>query len=118
MGHVIPFPGTVLLEAPQPPQRAKKAKPEAVPSNVVKIRRAMRMPKTNRPEDYQAIAFARIAEGFEADAYVLAQTEPGSAKHVQATHDEHPKEPAPQQPAHLHDPRRRDARLVESAPSG
>jgi hypothetical protein len=86
MAQVILFPGTVLLAAPRPPQRAKKAKPEAVPSKVVKIRRAMRMPKTNRPEDYQAIAFARIAEGFEVEAYTLAQTEPGSAKHVQALH--------------------------------
>jgi hypothetical protein len=86
MAQVIPFPGTALSATSQPPQGAKKAKPEAVPSKVVKIRRAMRMPKANRPEDNQAIAFARIAEGFEADAYALAQTEPGSAKHVQALH--------------------------------
>jgi len=86
MAQVIAFPGTAPSPALRPPQRAKKAKPEAAPSKVVKIRRAMRMPKANRPEDYQAIAFARIAEGFEADAYVLAQTEPGSAKHVQALH--------------------------------
>lgn len=86
MAQVIPFPGTVLLTAPQPPQPTKKAKPEAAPAKVVKIRRAMRMPKANRPEDNQAIAFARIAEGFEADAYALAQTDPGSAKHVQALH--------------------------------
>jgi hypothetical protein len=86
MAQVIPFPGTAIPATPQPAQRAKKAKPEAAPSKVVKIRRAMRVPKANRPEDNQAIAFARIAEGFEADAYVLAQTEPGSAKHVQALH--------------------------------
>jgi len=86
MGQVVPFPGTAILAAPQSAQRAKKTKPEAAPSKVVKIRRAMRRPKANRPEDNQAIAFARIAEGFEADAYALAQTEPGSAKHVQALH--------------------------------
>jgi hypothetical protein len=84
MAQLIAFPGVSLPAAPQPPQRAKKAKPAAPAPKVVKIRRAMTMPKANRPEDLTAIATACVADNFEADAYALAQTEPGSAKHLQA----------------------------------
>lgn len=83
MAQVIPFPGTALRAPPQP-QRAKKATPGAAPGKVVKIRRAMRMPKANRPEDTQAIAFAAIAAGFENEAYALAQTQPNSEDHRNA----------------------------------
>lgn len=86
MAQVIAFPGVALPVAPKPPQRAKKAKPAAPAPKVVKIRRAMTMPKANRTEDLTAIATARVADSFEADAYALAQTEPGSAKHLQALH--------------------------------
>jgi hypothetical protein len=81
MAHVIPFPGTVLTAPAQPPQRAIKAKPEALPGKVVKIRRGVTMPKANRPEDSGAIAFARMAANFADRAYALAQTEPNSEDH-------------------------------------
>jgi hypothetical protein len=86
MAHVIAFPGVALPAAPQPPQRAKKAKPATPTPVVVRIRRGVSIAKGNRPEDLTAIATARVADSFEAEAYALAQTEPGSAKHLQALH--------------------------------
>jgi hypothetical protein len=86
MAQVIPFPGTRLPAAPQPPRRAPKAKPEAPSPKVAKIRRSVAMPKANRPEDMQVVVIARVVASFEDDAYALAQTEPGSAKHLQALH--------------------------------
>ncbi|TCM10358.1 hypothetical protein [Sphingomonas sp. PP-CC-3G-468] len=84
MAQVIAFPGVVLPKAPQPPQPAKKAKPEVASPVVVKIRRSVTMPKANRPEDMETVVIARVADGFEADAYALAQSEPCSAKHLKA----------------------------------
>jgi hypothetical protein len=86
MAQVIPFPGTSLPVAPPPPRRAPKAKPEAPSPKVAKIRRSVAMPKANRPEDMQVVVIARVVASFEDDAYALAQTEPGSAKHLQALH--------------------------------
>jgi hypothetical protein len=86
MAQLIAFPGVSLPAAPQPPQRAKKGQPEVASPVVAKIRRAMVMPKANRPEDMETVVIARVADGFEADAYALAQTEPGSPKHLQALH--------------------------------
>jgi hypothetical protein len=85
MAQVIPFPGTALPVAP-PPRRAPKVKPEAPSPKVAKIRRSVTMPKANRPEDMETIVIARVVASFEDDAYALAQTEPGSAKHLQALH--------------------------------
>jgi hypothetical protein len=84
MAQVIPFPGTVLPAAPHPPQRVKKAKPEAAPGKVVKIRRGMTMPKANRPEDTEAIMFARMATASADRAHELAQTAPNSEDHRNA----------------------------------
>jgi hypothetical protein len=86
MAQLIAFPGVALPVAPQPPKRAKKAKPAVPTAVVVKIRRAMTMPKANRPEDLTTATIARVVATFEDDAYALAQTEPGSAKHLQALH--------------------------------
>jgi hypothetical protein len=84
MAQVIPFPGTVPRVAPQPTRRPAKARPAAARGKVVKIRHAMTMPKANRPEDSEAIAFARIADGFANQAYELAQTAPNSEDHRNA----------------------------------
>jgi len=82
MAQVIAFPGVSLPAAPQPPQRAKKAQAEVAARVVVKIRRAITMPKANRPEDMETVTIARVADSFEADAYALAQTAPGSERHL------------------------------------
>ena len=84
MAQVIAFPGVSLPAAPQPPQRAKKAKPEAPAPVVVKIRRSVSIAKVSRPEDMATAAIARMADSFEEDAYALAQTEPGSEQHLTA----------------------------------
>lgn len=82
MAQVIAFPGVALPAAPQPPQRAKKAKPAAPTPVVVKIRRSVTIPKANRREDTETVVIARVADSFEADAYDLAQTAPGSERHL------------------------------------
>jgi hypothetical protein len=86
MAQVIAFPGTRPAAIPQQPQRVEKAKPETASTVVTKIRRAMPMPKTNRPEDSQTIAFAQVAATFDSKAYDLAQTEPNSEHHRLAIH--------------------------------
>ena len=86
MAQVIAFPGVSLPATPKPPQRVKRAKPTAPTPVVVRIRRSVTMPKANRPEDMETVVIARVADSFEADAYALAQTEPGSATHLQALH--------------------------------
>lgn len=84
MAQVIAFPGVSLPAAPQPPRRAKKAKPAAPTPVVVKIRRSVSIAKVCRPDDLATSVIARIADNFEAEAYALAQTEPGSEKHLTA----------------------------------
>lgn len=86
MAQVIAFPGAVLPAAPRPPQRAKKAKSASPTPVVVKIRRGVTIPKANRPEDMETVVIARVADGFEADAYALAQTEPNSERHLRSLH--------------------------------
>jgi hypothetical protein len=84
MAQLIAFPGVALPAAPQPPQRAKKAKPAAPSPIVVKIRRGVSIAKVSRPEDMATAAIARMADSFEANAYALAQIEPGSEQHLTA----------------------------------
>lgn len=84
MAQVIAFPGVSLAAVPQPPRRAKKAKPAAPASVVVKIRRGVSIAKACRPDDLATSVIARIADNFGAEAYALAQTEPGSEKHLTA----------------------------------
>lgn len=86
MAQVIAFPGVSLPVAPQPPKRAQKTKPAAPSPVVVKIRRGVSIAKVSRPEDMATAAIARVADSFEASAYALAQSEPGSATHLQAVH--------------------------------
>lgn len=84
MAQVIAFPGVSLPVAPQPPKRAQKTKPAAPSPVVVKIRRGVAIAKVSRPEDMATAAIARVADSFEASAYALAQTEPGSEQHLTA----------------------------------
>jgi len=84
MAQVIAFPGVSLPVAPQPPKRAQKTKPAAPSPVVVKIRRGVAIAKVTRPEDMATAAIARVADSFEASAYALARTEPGSEQHLTA----------------------------------
>ncbi len=87
MAKLIPFPGTKLPTMPAP-VRAPVPKPklESGGATVTRIGRGRSIPKANRPEDRQTIAFARMAANFEDQAYALAQTEPNSENHRTALH--------------------------------
>ncbi len=82
MAQVIPFPGTTLpaLAAALRPAFAKP-KLETGGATIARIGRGRSIPKANRPEDQETIAFARMAASFEDRAYALAQTEPDSKEH-------------------------------------
>jgi hypothetical protein len=82
MAQIIKFPSGTIEHEPQPaPTKPPRSPKPAVRSKVSPIKRGVRVPKANRPEDDETAMVARIAASFRERSYELAQVEPNSERH-------------------------------------